>query len=77
MEGPKKYFITGRLSHFVDRQARLQLEDGQSLDWPIKNLPDDIKEGDNLRLVLSTKATEEEERGKLAREILSQMLKTK
>ena len=75
MTEEKSYFMRAKVIQFENKSARLELSDGQNLNWPIKNLPDDIKEGDEMRLVFSSAASEVEEREKTAKEILNQLLK--
>ncbi|MFA5069664.1 MAG: hypothetical protein WC528_00025 [Patescibacteria group bacterium] len=75
MPEEKSYFMRAKVVQFEDKAAQLVFPDGQTINWPIKNLPDDIKEGDETRLVFSSAASEVEEREKIAKEILNQLLK--
>ncbi|TFG35235.1 MAG: DUF3006 family protein [Parcubacteria group bacterium] len=74
MPQEKKYYIKCRLAAFVDKHAVLETEDRQRINWPIKNLPDDIRQGDDFRLVVSSSMTEDEEIKKTAKEIINQIL---
>jgi hypothetical protein len=69
----EKYYTRGTVDRFEGTQAVLMLDDGQELVWPIKNLPDDAKEGTSVRVVLSTSATDEEERKKTAKTMLNEI----
>lgn len=72
----EQYFIKGVIDRFEGKQAIIRLEDGQELNWPIKDLPEETEEGAVIRLVLSTAKTEEEERRKVAKSLLNEILKT-
>ena len=74
-ESENKYFVGGVVDRFEGTQAVLRMDDGQELVWPIKNLPDDAKEGSVVRLVLSTSATDEEERKKTAKTLLNEIFR--
>lgn len=69
-----KYSISACLDRFEGVFAVLKLDDGRSLNWPIKNLPDDVKEGQVIRLFLTTSQTEQEEREKTAKALLNEIL---
>jgi hypothetical protein len=71
----KQYFIKAVIDRFEGKNAVLRTEDGQELIWPIKNLPEDATEGSSIRLVLSTSITDKEEREKLAKTLLNEILK--
>lgn len=68
------YFVKGTVDRFEGIQAIVKTDDGQELNWPIKNLPEDAKKGAPLRLVMSTSQTDQEERGKIAKTLLNQIL---
>ncbi len=68
-------FIKAVIDRFEGKQAVLRIDDGQELIWPIKNLPTEAKEGSAVRLILSTSQTDEEEREKMAKTILNEILK--
>ena len=63
----------------VDRlegvKAVLKLDDGQSLDWPVDKLPAETVEGTQLKLWLLSDKGEEEEREKMAKAVLNEILK--
>lgn len=68
------YDLNVTIKKFEGIFALIETEDNQLLKWPIKNLPDDVKEGVNLRLSVSTEKTDEESREKLARTVLNSIL---
>lgn len=71
-----KFFLTGVIDRIEEKQAIIRLEDKQELYWPLSRLPKEVKEGTALRLVLTTSQTDEEEREKLAKTILKEILKS-
>jgi hypothetical protein len=71
----KQYSLEAVIDRFEGKFAVFKVN-GQELFWPIKNLPDDAKEGSVVRLYLSTSKTEEEEKEKIAKKILEEILKT-
>lgn len=75
MTDSKKYYIKAVVDRFEGKFAVLVTDDKQKILWPIKNLPDDIQEGSAVRLVISTSKTDEEEREKMAKTILNEILK--
>ena len=69
-------FIKAVIDRFENRKAVLKTDDGQELLWPIKNLPDDVQEGTVVRIVIKTNQTDQEEREKIAKTLLNEILKT-
>ena len=67
--------LKGKVEKFEDKMAII-IADGNKFSWPIKNLPEDIEVGSEVRLILTTTKTDEEEREKMAKTILNQVLKT-
>ncbi|MBI5071955.1 DUF3006 domain-containing protein [Candidatus Falkowbacteria bacterium] len=67
-------FIKAAVDRFEGDSAVIKTEDGQEIIWPKKDLPDDAKEGSALRLSISTSQTDEEERAKLAKTLLNEIL---
>ncbi|MFH1456818.1 MAG: DUF3006 domain-containing protein [Patescibacteria group bacterium] len=59
---------------FEDKLAVLILDDGQKINWPIKNLPDDVKQGSQLRIVIFSSASQQEERKNIAKELINEIL---
>jgi len=62
------------IDRFEGTSAVLVFDDDKELVWPIKNLPEGLKEGAVLRLTISNEATAEEERRKLAKELINEIL---
>ena len=75
MDKNETYQINATLDRFEDTKAVFVTDDGQSLTWDIKNLPEDIAVGSVVRLVLNTSKTQEEEREKVAKKMLNQIIK--
>ena len=75
IETPKTYSITATIDRFEDKRAVLVTNDGQTLYWDIKNLPEDALAGTVVRLILATSKTEEEERAKLAKTLINEIIK--
>lgn len=67
-------FKKGALDRLEEDKAVIKLDDGQQVIWPVSDLPEGLTEGDNLRLVLYTDQQETEEREKLAKTILNEIL---
>lgn len=72
----KKYFLSAKLLAFKETNAVFKAENGQEFVWPIKNLPDGLKAGQDVRLSLSTEATEEAEKEKIAKAVLNRILQS-
>jgi hypothetical protein len=75
MAEKESYFVRATVDRFEGKHAILKTDDKQEIKWLIKNLPDDIKEGSLVRLVVSTNRTEQVEREKLAKTLLNDILK--
>ena len=72
----KRKFILATIDRIEKEKAILKLDDGQSLDWSVVNLPVDVAEGSRVKLILSSDKTEEKEREELAKTVLNEILKT-
>ena len=70
-----RYTIAATITKFEDTFAVVTTTDGQTVRWPIKELPDDCAIGSQVRLVLATTQSDEEERKRLAKTILNEILK--
>ena len=68
-------FIKGTIERFDGKMAVIKTEDGQTINWPQKNLPDNIEQGSNVKLALQTSENEKEQQEKMAKEILNEILK--
>lgn len=70
-------FIKATIDRFEGEVAVIKTDDGQEILWPKKDLPEDAKEGSALRLNASTSQGDEEERTKLAKTLLNEILQPK
>lgn len=70
------FFLEAKVEKFEDKLAVLKTADNQLLKWPIKNLPEEIEIGSQVRISLSTALSVEAERAEVAKTILNQILKT-
>jgi hypothetical protein len=70
-------FIKAAIDRLEGDSAVIKTEDGQELLWPKQNLPEDAKEGSAVRLRISTNQSDEEERTKLAKTLLNEILQNK
>jgi len=69
-----KYEQSALVEKFEDKWAVLILADNQKINWPIKDLPEDVKQGSRVRIIISSSASQEEERKKLAKELINEIL---
>lgn len=67
--------LSGTIERFEEKFAVITTDDGQTIRWPIKDLPDDCAKNSRLRLVLKTAAANQAEREKLAKTILNEILR--
>lgn len=67
-------FIKATIDRLEECFAVLRTEDAQEILWPLKNLPEGVKEGTAVRLILRTSEDDEEERKKLAKTLLNEIL---
>ncbi|MBN1778611.1 MAG: hypothetical protein JW816_00080 [Candidatus Buchananbacteria bacterium] len=74
-QSDQQYSQMGVILEFQEKMAVIQLSDGQKILWPIKNLPDDAAQNQKIKLTTSTNQSEENEREKIAKTILNQILK--
>lgn len=65
---------SGVIDRIEGEQAIIRLQDGQEISWPKKQLAK-LKEGATVKLVVQTEAEAEQERQKLAKTILNEILK--
>ncbi|MFZ5363917.1 MAG: DUF3006 domain-containing protein [Patescibacteria group bacterium] len=70
-------FIKAAIDRFEGDSAVIKTEDGQELLWPKQNLPEDAKEGSAVRLGIFTNQSDEEERTRLAKTLLNEILQNK
>ncbi len=69
-------FLKAAVDRFEGDSAVIKTEDGQELLWPKSELPEEVKEGTAVRLTLSTSQSDEEERAKLAKTLLNEILQS-
>lgn len=71
----RKYLLA-TVDRLEGSKAVLKLDDGQSLNWPVDKLPAGAVEGTQLKILLLSDKGEEEEREKMAKAVLNEILKT-
>lgn len=71
----KQFFLRATIDRLEGKYAVLRTDDGQEILWPSANLPKDVKEGSIVHLYLRTSKDDEEERAKLAKSLLEEILK--
>lgn len=67
-------FIKATIDRIEGCFAVLRTEDAQEILWPLKNFPKEAREGSAVRLILSTNESDEEERKKIAKTLLNEIL---
>lgn len=72
---PFRYHLTAILDRIEDSQAVLKLENNQEITWPLEKLPENIKEGESLKLFVLTDELETKHKQGLAKDILNEILK--
>lgn len=70
-----KNFIFGAVDRFEGDLAIVKLDDGQEILWPEEKLPSGVSEGSVIKLKIFSSISEEKEREKLAKAVLSEILK--
>jgi hypothetical protein len=68
-----KFAQTTKVKELTGNFAVLEMRDGQELKWPKNLLPENVKQNDEVRLLLHSKKTDREERNHLARELLNEI----
>lgn len=68
------YQLKAKVIKFEGILAILESDDGQTISWPIKELPGDIRKGSTVRLVASTARSEKAAREQLARDVLNSII---
>lgn len=69
-----EYSLKATTKKFEGKFAVFETEDRQELQWPIKDLPDDVQQGSKVRLVLSTARADHESREKMAKAVINHLL---
>lgn len=62
------------IDRFEENKAVLKTDDGVTVIWPKSKMPTGVKEGGLLSFTISSGGDEEEERRKVARDILNEIL---
>jgi len=68
------YSLKATTKKFEGKFAVLEVEERQTLRWPIKELPDDIQEGAPVRLMISSEKADREAGEKMAKKMLNTLL---
>ncbi|NQU77993.1 DUF3006 domain-containing protein [Candidatus Falkowbacteria bacterium] len=69
------YFITGTLDRFEAKNAVIIIKDGNDILWPIAALPPSVKQGEVVKLNLTTDKLEKNNREQTIKNLLNQILK--
>lgn len=75
MEETAPNLLTGVIDRFEGKMAVIRLADGQQINWPREKLSNELKEGSAVRLFISSSLTEDQERSKMAKTLLNEILK--
>jgi len=67
-------FLRGTIDRFEEDQAVIILDDGQQLLWPKSKLTDDTLAGQAINLYLSEDDLGTNEKNKLAKDVLNEIL---
>jgi len=73
-EDSHDYSLKAVTKKFEGKFAVLETADGQQVHWPIKDLPDDVQAGTEVRLLVSSKKTADEEREQVAQLVLNKII---
>lgn len=73
-ETKTEHALKVKVNRFEGKFAILETRDGSQLSWPIKELPDDVQEGAQVRLIVSTTKTDAASQQKLARAMINTLL---
>ncbi len=68
------HVLDATISGFAGTMAVVETPDHQKILWPIKNLPDDAKEGTAVQLVLTTPLTRTADERRMARVMINTLL---
>jgi len=68
-------YLEGTIDRFEEEYAVIKLEDGQTVDWPIVNLPEDLAEGETIKIYIKSGSEETEANAGQAKKILNELLK--
>lgn len=62
------------IESFKDRSAILRLKNGQTLNWPISQLPEHLHVGDSLQIKLISSQDEENQKMRQMRTLLQDLI---
>ena len=65
---------TATVKEIKNDHAVIVLADGQILTWAVSLLPPNTKTGDNVRVIIHNQETDEQERQRLSRQIINELL---
>lgn len=68
------YHLNATVKEFEGTQAVLEIDGGQTVQWPIKDLPDDVAVGKKIRLMISTEESNKQAQEKLVHAVLNSLL---
>lgn len=71
----KNKYIECMVDRFEGEIVVLRTTDGQVLEWKKNNLPSDIGEGDQIKLVMTTAKSEQEDKEETVKAVLNEILK--
>jgi len=66
--------ISLTIDRFENGKAVLKTDDNETIIWPKNKLPENLKEGSVLNFKIIGNKTEEEDKKKLAKDILNEIL---
>jgi len=72
-----EFSLKAAIDRFEGTFAVIRTEDSQEIVWPIRNLPDNTAEGESIILLVSTSQNDTEERERIARAMLNEILKNR
>lgn len=68
------FTVWAKILEISGDQAVFKLPDGQTIKWEVSLMPPDAKAGDKIRIIIHDKETDEEERKRLARTLLNEIV---
>jgi len=67
-------YLNGTIDRFEENQAIIKLENGTTLLWPKEKIPDNLKEGELIKLLMQSDKTETNKQEETAKNILNEIL---
>ena len=68
-------YLEGTIDRFEEEYAVIKLDDGQTLDWPLQNLPEEMAEGEAVKIYIKPDDVETGANAAKAKELLNELLK--